>query len=67
MADLPTPRERRTAKVVIYMLPGDRMTLTDMAKSVGMSVSEFGAEALMNLIDLYEQTGGSREEPIPPS
>lgn len=64
MADLPTPRERRTAKVVIYMTPGDRMTLESLAQWVGMSVSELGADALIALIDQYEQTGGNREEPV---
>lgn len=65
MADLPTPGERRTAKVVIYVTPGDRMTLTSLAQWVGMSVSEMGAQALTNLIDLYEQTGTNREESVP--
>lgn len=64
MAELPAPRERRTAKVVIYVTPGDHMALTSLALWAGMSLSEMGYDALTNLIDLYEQTGGNREESI---
>ncbi len=64
MAELPAPRERRTAKVVIYVTPGDHMALTSLAQWVGMSLSEMGHDALTNLIDLYEESGSDREEPV---
>lgn len=46
MADLPAPRERRTAKVVIYVTPGDANNLAAFAQSMGMSLSELGGQLL---------------------
>lgn len=58
MTDQPTPRERRTARVVIYLTPGDCMALKTIARCFGMSVSEVGADALSKVIDDFELKAG---------
>lgn len=67
MTDLPSPRERRTAKVVIYVTPGDKAALQSLAKWVDMSLSEMCAETLLDLADQYQETeGGGSAQPVSP-
>ena len=66
MADLPSRRQRRTVKVVIYMEPQDANDLTSLAQANGMSVSELGRETLIAMIDEHLLEGEADAEPLPP-
>ena len=66
MTELPRPRERRTAKVVIYLTPAERNYLAYLARMGDMSVSELGSQTLRETLLNDHLIGVSSEEPIPP-
>lgn len=61
MADTPTPRERRTRKVVIYVTERQHDLLREMAGRLDMSMSEFCGQGIFEVLLLKTLHQGLKE------
>ena len=66
MTALPSPRERRTCKIVVYVTPSEHKDLTKLAEIGHMSLSELGAQSMGMMLDANRRLGVIREKPLPP-